>query len=93
MIQFDNCSEAFATVACIGCCVAVFRYLLDKWKISDYIDSQFKGKVCHWCFYSWWPCAVWCFIELPMHSLYELLFIPVSVVIATIGYVYLKSQP
>jgi hypothetical protein len=94
MIQFGNCLVAFATVACVGCCVAVFRFVLDKWKITDRIETIFKTrKFCRWCFLTWWPCAAWCFIELPMHSLYELLLIPVAAVIATIGYVYLKSQP
>lgn len=94
MMYWDNCLVAFAIAAYIGCGVAVFRFLLDKWRIIAYIENQFKPrKVCHWCFFTWWPCAVWCFIALPFHDLHEFLTIPVAAVIATIGYVYLKSQP
>lgn len=94
-METGDCLVAFAFAVSIGCGVAVFRFLLDKWNISAYIDTVSKPrKVCHWCFYTWWPCLAACIALCLTLAPFELIFfLPVSVIAATIGYVYLKSQP
>ena len=79
----------------IGCIVAICRFLIEKWGIVDQVNKAIKPhSVCQWCFFTWWSCVVVLAIRLPYNTITDtLLMLPVAVVIATVGYVYLKSQP